>query len=83
MTRYPVGVPLQRRGHWREHRKARLRRREGRPTDRILASGITERFTRGARGELVLLTPGSTEPVVETRHHAGIVTVERWDFSLT
>ena len=50
--------------------------------ERILASAIIERFKRGARGELELLTPGSTEPVVKTRTHAGIAKVKRYRFDV-
>ena len=46
-------------------------------------TAIVERFGRRADGELVPLTTGSTEPVVEVRQHAGIAMVERWEFSLT
>jgi hypothetical protein len=46
---------------------------------RILASGITERFTRRADGELELMAEGSTNPVAEIRQHAGIVKVEVYE----
>jgi hypothetical protein len=52
-------------------------------TERILPSGIVERFTRRADGELELLTPGSTTAVAETRTHAGIVEVKRFAFDIT
>jgi len=49
---------------------------------RILPAGVTERFVRNRDGNLSLITEGSTVPVAEVRHHAGIVRVERWRFSL-
>jgi hypothetical protein len=48
---------------------------------RVLAHGITERFSRNADGSLALLTPGSTA-IVETITHAGIVTTERYSFEM-
>jgi hypothetical protein len=51
-------------------------------TERILPAGITERFTRGADGELEPITAESTKPVAETRLHAGIVTVKRYAFEM-
>ena len=48
--------------------------------ERILACGITERFTRGATGELEPLVEGSTKPIAETRTHAGITRVKRYTF---
>jgi hypothetical protein len=50
--------------------------------ERILACGLTERFVRGATGELEPLIEGSTKPVAETRHHAGITRVRRFVFDL-
>jgi len=49
---------------------------------RILASAVEERFTHSADGELVPMTPGSTEAVAEVRRHAGIFTVKRYSFLL-
>ena len=40
---------------------------------------IVERFTRKANGELELLTPGSTAPVAETKSHAGIVPILKYE----
>jgi hypothetical protein len=51
-------------------------------TDRILANAITERFTRGPRGELELLKPGSTEAAVEVRHDAGVTRVLVYEFDV-
>jgi hypothetical protein len=51
-------------------------------TERILPSGITERFARGADGELVPITQESTRAVAETRLHAGIVKVKRYAFEM-
>ena len=50
--------------------------------ERILPAAIVERFTRRTDGELELLTVGSTMPVAETRHHAGIVKVRRYAFEM-
>jgi hypothetical protein len=50
--------------------------------ERILATGITERFVRGAAGELEPLVEGSTRPVAEVRHHAGICKVRKFVFDL-
>jgi hypothetical protein len=49
---------------------------------RILHAAITERFVRGADGELVLATEGSTRPIAESRTHAGIVKVKRCAFEM-
>lgn len=54
----------------------------GGPGERILAAGITERFARGANGELVPITQESTKAVAETRLHAGIVQTRRFSFAL-
>jgi hypothetical protein len=43
---------------------------------------ITERFCRGAGGELEPLTSGSTRPVAQVVTHAGICKVERYAFSI-
>jgi hypothetical protein len=48
---------------------------------RLLATGITEFLTRTSSGALEPLVEGSTKPV-EVRHHAGIVPVKRFVFSL-
>ncbi len=48
--------------------------------ERILPSGIIERFSRRTDGGLDLLAPGSTAAVAETRHHAGICKTRRWSF---
>jgi hypothetical protein len=50
--------------------------------ERILPAGITERFARRANGELEPLTEGSTKPIAEVRHHAGIVRVRKFVFDL-
>jgi hypothetical protein len=50
--------------------------------ERILPMGITERFTRGPGGHLVPLVVGSTAPIAEKRHHAGIVRVQRYAFTM-
>jgi hypothetical protein len=49
---------------------------------RILANSIVEKFVRGRGGALVPLTAGSTRPVAETRTHAGIVRVLRYELML-
>jgi hypothetical protein len=38
---------------------------------------------RRADGELEPLTAGSTKPIAETRLHAGIVKVKRYDFDMS
>ena len=50
--------------------------------ERILPAGITERFVRNADGSLAPLTEGSTAPIAETRHHAGITSVRRFVIDL-
>ena len=62
--------------------RARLHRRGDGEGERILVTGIVERFTRYANGELELLTEGSTLPVAKTRTHAGLVKVQRFAFDL-
>jgi hypothetical protein len=54
--------------------------REAGDGERILATAITEQFTRRADGELEPLTEGSTKPIAETRTHAGICKVRRYAF---
>ena len=49
--------------------------------ERILSGAIVQKFERVA-GELVLLTAESTRPVAQTLHHAGIVRIERYSFSI-
>lgn len=49
---------------------------------RILASALVEHFVRAADGQLELLTEGSTRPIAESRHHAGICRVRKWSFEL-
>ena len=51
-------------------------------SESILPFSVTERFTRGPGGELRHITPGSTEAVVETRHHAGITKVLQFEFDI-
>jgi hypothetical protein len=51
--------------------------------ERILQYQIVEQFVRRADGQLELLTEGSTEPVADTRTHAGIVMVKRYAFTIT
>ncbi len=51
-------------------------------TERILPGQVIEQFGYGPGGGLVLLPPGSTVKVVETRHHAGICKVLRYKFPL-
>jgi len=51
-------------------------------TQRILPVAIVESFERGIIGELVPATIGSTRPVAELRHHAGIVRTVRFTFEL-
>ena len=51
-------------------------------SERILPCGITERFVRAATGALEPATEGSTKPIAETRHHAGITRVLRFAFDL-
>jgi hypothetical protein len=50
--------------------------------ERILAAAIVERFTRRAGGELEPLVEGATEPIAETRRHAGIAKVIRYTFGM-
>jgi len=50
--------------------------------ERILAAGIVERFSRNKDGTLALIIAGSTTPVAETRHHAGIVATRRFSFDI-
>jgi hypothetical protein len=49
--------------------------------ERILAHAIIEQLTRTSSGALVPITPGSTQPI-ETRTHAGICRVLRYQFSI-
>lgn len=50
--------------------------------ERILPAAVEQRFTTGPDGELEAITCGSTRAVTLTMKHAGIITVERWAFSL-
>jgi hypothetical protein len=50
--------------------------------ERILATAITERFTRRADGELEPVTEGSTRPVTRRVTHAGIATVIQYDLRM-
>jgi hypothetical protein len=52
------------------------------PGERILHSAIVEKFARRADGELIPLTPGSTERVAQAVSHAGIVKSRRFSFLL-
>ena len=47
-----------------------------------LAGSIVEHLALGKDGELVPLTPGSTERVAQTVTHAGIVKTRRFSFLL-
>jgi hypothetical protein len=50
--------------------------------ERILPHAIVEQLTRTSSGALVPIRPGSTVPVAETRTHAGICKVLRYQFSI-
>jgi hypothetical protein len=51
-------------------------------TQRILPVAIVERFVRNTAGQLTPATIGSTRPIAELRHHAGIVRTRRFTFEL-
>jgi len=50
--------------------------------ERMVHMAVEEKFVRAPNGTLVSLTPGSTRSVVETRQHAGLVTVLRYGFRM-
>jgi len=50
--------------------------------ERILPTAIVERFTQSADGTLGILTAGSTQVVTTVVHHAGIVPVLRFTFTM-
>jgi hypothetical protein len=50
--------------------------------ERIVATAITERFCRGADGELEPLTSGSTRAVAQVVAHAGVCKVKRYAFRM-
>ncbi len=56
--------------------------REIEGSGRILAGAITEQFVRRTDGELEPVTAESTQPIAETRRHAGICRVKRYAFSM-